>query len=206
MVGLRLAVALAVVLIGALACGKEASPAGWETTFDTDEGWNLSSDPVANVAVADGVLQVHIISPGQIAWAASNATWQDCVVSVKATQISGPADNEYGILLRMDGEGGFTAFSISGDGYARVARYEDGVWSVLGSDWTPTGAINEGVATNRLEVLARDTQLEFRVNDELVSQIEDPEVRQGPIGLYAGAFSEGDVVVAFDDLVVEPAP
>lgn len=204
--GRRLAVAivLTLTLIGGVACARETPSATWETTFDTAEGWNLSSDPVANVEVSDGVLTVHVIAPGQIAWAASQEEWQDCRVSVQATQVSGPADNEYGILLRMDEAGSFTAFSISGDGYARVARYEEGLWSVLGSDWGPTTAINEGAATNRLAVLAQGPRLEFRVNGELVGQVEDPEVRIGAIGLYAGAFSEGDVVVAFDDLVVEP--
>jgi hypothetical protein len=198
-----LLVAVIQVTVG---CARPTPPAGWETSFDTAEGWNLSSDPVADVSVMQGALNVHVMAPGQIAWAASEAEWQDCQVSVEATQVAGPADNEYGVLIRMAQDGSFTAFSISGDGYSRVALYQDGSWSVIGPDWAPTPAINEGAATNQLEIVADGTQLAFRVNGELVRQVEAGEARAGAIGLYAGAFSEGGVVVAFDNLVVEPLP
>jgi hypothetical protein len=202
-----LSVALLILLIGLTpACTQAPSSDRWETAFESEEGWVLSSDPVANVTVGDGVLTVHVISPGQIAWATTEAQWQNCTVSVNATQVGGPADNEYGVLLRMTDDSRFIAFSVSGDGYVRVARYDAGTWAVLGPDWTPSEAVNQGEATNHLEVTAEGTQLTFRVNGELVHQTEDQEAGLGALGLYAGAFSEGDVIIAFDNLVVEPLP
>ncbi len=200
---------LCAVLLTAVACAGEpgsSEPGMWKTSFDEAEGWNLSSDPVADVTVADGVLKVHVIAPAQIAWATSSSMWQDCRIAVNATQVAGPVDNEYGILLHMDDDRSFTAFSVSGDGYVRAAHYADGIWSILGSDWAPNEAINVGAATNHLEVVAQNAQLEFWVNDELVLKLDDPDVRSGPIGLYAGAFSEGGVEVTFDDLSVSDIP
>ena len=55
-----------------------------------------------------------------------------------------------------------------------------------------------------LEVEAVGAQLTFRVNGEQVLQVEDTTLTKGDVGFYAGAFSEGDVVIAFDNLEVEP--
>lgn len=203
---LLMAVVLASVLAGLSGCAGEPTSDSWTTSFDDGEGWNLSSDAVADVSLADGTLRVHIFSPGQLAWTSSQSDWQDCHVEVSAAQVSGPIDNEYGILMRMDDDQSFYAFSVSGDGYVRAAWYADGLWSLLGPDWTPSDAVNQGAATNRLEVIAAGTHFEFRVNDQMVLEVEDLDAKGGPIGLYAGAFSEGDVVVAFDDLNVTRAP
>jgi len=203
---LLMVVGLVSALAGLSGCAGEPASDSWTTSFDVGEGWNLSSDAVADVSIADGTLQVHIFSPGQLAWASSQSDWEDCHVEVSATQVSGPIDNEYGILMRMADDQSFYAFSVSGDGYVRAAQYADGLWSLWGPDWTPSDAVNQGAATNRLEVMAVGSHFEFRVNDQTVLEIEDSDAKGGPIGLYAGAFSEGDVVVAFDDLNVTLAP
>ena len=203
---LLMAVVLVLGLVGLTGCAGKRVSDSWATSFDDDEGWNLSSDAVADVCIADGTLQVRVFSPGQLAWASSQSDWQDCHVEVSATQVSGPIDNEYGILMRMEDDQSFYAFSVSGDGYVRAARYVDGLWSLLGRDWTPSDAVNQGAVTNRLEVIAVGSHFEFRVNDQTVLEVEGPDAKGGPIGLYAGAFSEGDVVVAFDDLYVTQVP
>ena len=178
----------------------------WHATFDDGAGWQLSSDAVADVSVTGGVLQVHVFDAGQVAWASSQDSWGDVHLTVEATQVSGPHDNEYGVLLRMGDDQHFYAFSISGDGYARVARYDNGSWTVLGPDWVPNDAINRGEATNLIEVIAQGTAFAFRVNGQSVLEIDDAAFTLGTVGLYAGAFSEGDVVVAFDNLDVVPLP
>ena len=201
----------ALLLLAAMAiCGcasASVTPAeAWRVTFDDDAGWVASSDAIADVAIEDGRLRIHVYNPGQIAWAFSEGTWGDLRLTVEATQISGPHDNEYGVLMRMKDDQHFLAFSISGDGYARVARFENGRWTVVGRDWVPSDAVLQGEATNKLEVIAQGATYDFRVNDRSVLQVEDPTLAQGRIGVYAGAFTEGDVVVAFDNLDVEPIP
>lgn len=196
---------VAVLLALALAaCAPQE--ARWLETFDGPGDWHLSSDATADVAVEDGQLRIHVLEEGQVAWASIERVYSDFKLKVEATQISGPIDNEYGVLVRMDGDQRFYAFSISGDGYVRIARYETDAWEILGPDWQPSDAVNQGNATNVLEVEAAGAQLTFRVNGEQVLQVEDAAYAKGSIGLYAGAFSEGDVVVAFDNLEVEPLP
>jgi hypothetical protein len=138
-----------------------------------------------------------------VAWAVAERTFADFDLQVDATQLAGPADNEYGVLVRMEGDTRFYAFSVSGDGYVRASRYDDGRWEILGSDWTAHAAVNQGAVTNTLAIEARGSQFAFSVNDEQVLQVEDGALASGEVGLYAGAFDEAGVHIAFDDLMVE---
>ncbi len=154
----------------------------------------------------DGALRVHVFEVGQVAWASAGRTYGNFRLTVEATQVSGPADNEYGVLVRMQDDQHFYAFSISGDGYVRAARYNGASWIILGPDWSESDAVHQGEATNILEVEATGATFVFRVNGVQVLQIEDATYAKGDIGLYAGTFSEGDVVITFDKLEVEPLP
>ena len=192
--------ALAAVL---LACGARGH-GPWNETFDDAGDWQVSADAAASVTVVDGALRVHVFELGQVAWAAAGRAYSDFRLTVEATQVSGPDDNEYGVLTRMAGDKQFYVFSISGDGYARIARYNAGSWSILGPDWLETEAIHQGAATNVLEVEARGATFVFSVNGTQVLQVEDAQLAKGDIGLYAGAFNEANVVIDFDNLEVQP--
>ena len=178
----------------------------WTETFASPELWVLSSDAAAQVTIEAEQLQLQILQPGQVAWARSQSNFADFDLQVEATQLSGPENNEYGVLVRMDDDDHFYAFSISGDGYARVSRYEEGRWELLGPDWTPQPAIQPGAATNLLAVSARGAEFTFTVNGEEVAQVEDATLSKGAIGLYAGAFDQPEVKISFDNLEVLPAP
>ncbi len=194
---------LCVFAVALPACGaRDHGP--WVEPFDDAGDWQLSADAAASVAVADGALRVHVFELGQVAWAAAGRTYSDFHLIVEATQVSGPDDNEYGVLTRMAGDKQFYVFSISGDGYARIARYDNGSWTVLGPDWVKSDAVHQGTTTNVLEVEARGGIFVFSVNGTQVLQAEDAQLAKGDIGLYAGAFNEADVVIDFDNLEVEP--
>lgn len=200
---LRYIVVVVILLLGFAACGRESTPAVWQAFFDDAEAWRLRSDAAAELEIREGRLHIQILQPGQVAWAVAERTFADFDLQVDATQLAGPADNEYGVLVRMEGDTRFYAFSVSGDGYVRASRYDDGRWEILGSDWTAHAAVNQGAVTNTLAIEARGSQFAFSVNDEQVLQVEDGALASGEVGLYAGAFDEAGVHIAFDDLIVE---
>jgi hypothetical protein len=197
---------LLVLLTGLLvACGGAGSSGTWLENFDDVEDWRLSTDAAASVDVEGGALHIRVQQPGQVAWAASERKFGDFELRVEATQVDGPVNNEYGVLIRMQGDDEFYAFSVSGDGYVRAARYAAASWSLLGSDWMPHDAVQQGSATNVLEVIAEGATFSFLVNGEQVLAVEDDALERGGIGLYAGAFDMPDVHIAFDNLTVTPA-
>ncbi|MBN1486781.1 MAG: hypothetical protein JW981_04015 [Anaerolineae bacterium] len=186
-------------------CSGAVEP--WNEPFDTVGDWQLESDASASVEITGGRLLINILVPGQIAWASiEERPLSDFRLTVEAAQEAGPMDNEYGVLLRMEDDVRFYAFSVSGDGYVRIALYENEQWTLLGQDWTASDAVHQGMATNVLGVDANGEQLTFSVNGEVVAQLSDATLTKGGIGLYAGAFNEAGVEVAFDNLQIEPLP
>lgn len=203
-----------------VACGDGELP--WTDDFsDPTSGWLAESDASAEVEYHDGVMRILIKAPNRLAWASAGREFSDFRLTVEATQVAGPDDNEYGVLVRMQDPDHFYCFSVSGDGYYLVSKYDGEDWEALsGADWLPSDAIYLGAATNRLEVICQGTALTFLVNGEklfhvddvrirpvddkdLVFQIEDASYRRGDIGLYAGSFFEPGVEIHFDNLRVD---
>jgi len=182
--------------------------AGLPWSEDFSEGaasdiWQTESDATAEVQIQDGVMRVYIAVPNQLAWAFAGRKFSDFHLSVEATQIAGPDNNEYGVLARVKDTDHFYRFSISGDGYYMVSKYTGEKWEALSGDWALSDAIQIGTATNRLEVVCQGDRMVFLVNGVQLAQIEDADYPQGGVGLYAGAFFDPEVEVHFDNLRVE---
>ncbi len=185
-----------------VACGVEES--AWADDFsDPASGWQAESDTSAEVGYHEGVMRLLVRASNQLAWASAGRDFSDFRLAVDATHVAGPDDNEYGVLVRMRDADHFYRFSISGDGYYAVSKYDGGEWVALGGDWTPSEAIRLGAVANHLEVVCQGATMTFAVNGVQLAQVEDSSYSRGDIGLYAGTFFEPDVEVQFDNLRVE---
>jgi hypothetical protein len=146
-------------------------------------------------------MRVLVREPNRLAWASAGRDLRDMRLTVEATQVAGPDDNEYGLLARMEDSERFYCFAISGDGYFRVTLYDQGDRELLSGDWLPSNAIHRGEATNRLELVCDGSELTFLVNGTQLAQVVDTTLRHGDVGLYAGAFFQPGVEIHFDNLV-----
>lgn len=197
-VGLLGSILLALLLS---ACGSQkAGGLPWQEDFSSPGTWLLESDATAEVVIRDGVLRITVNAPNQLAWATAGKDLRDFRLTVEATQVSGPDDNEYGVLIRMQDRRNFYSFAVSGDGYFLVSQVVDGIRQPLAGDWAPSDAIRRGTETNVLEITARGSRFTFAVNGQVLTEVEDARFSHGDIGLYAGSFYEGGVVVQFDNL------
>jgi len=180
----------------------------WSDDFsDPASGWQTESDASATVGYHEGAMRVFVESPNRLAWAWAGREFSDFHLAVEATQVSGPDDNEYGVLVRMENNSRFYRFSISGDGYYRVSKHDGTILELLSGDWLESDAINQGAATNLVEIVCQATRMTFFVNGEQLVQVEDAAYRRGDVGLYAGAFRDPGtgVEIHFDNLsVTEP--
>ena len=193
-----LVVALVVFLV---ACGGDQLP--WSDDFsDPAGGWQAESDASAEVRCYEGVMRLLVKVPNRLAWASAGREFSDFRLAVEATQVAGPDDNEYGVLVRMRDADHFYRFSISGDGYYLVSKYDGGAWEVLNGDWTSSDAIHLGAVTNLLEIVCRGVTMTFLVNGVTLTQVEDSSYSRGDVGLYAGSFFEPGVEIHFDNLTV----
>jgi hypothetical protein len=191
------------MLLMMTACRSSGSPAWSDDFSDPASGWKVESDATAEVAYHEGVMRILVKAPNSLAWASAGRKFADFHLTVEASQVSGPDNNEYGVLVRMRDPQHFYRFSISGDGYFLVSKHDGEKWEALsGDDWAPSGAIHTGKATNVLEISCRGTEMTFSVNGVQVAQVKDQSYLQGDIALYAGTFFEPDVEVYFDNLSV----
>lgn len=195
------ALLVVITLLLLTACGK-GEGLSWKEDFSAPGAWKLESDAAARVTVEEGVLRISILAPNQLAWASAGKDLRDFRLTVEASQVAGPDDNEYGVLVRMQDPRNFYALSVSGDGYFLVSRFVDGVRQPLGADWMPSDAVHAGIGTNVLEVVVQGNQVTFIVNGRQLARVEDDRFSHGDVGLYAGSFYEGGVEVQFDNLRV----
>jgi len=189
-------------LVLALSCTSPRAASWTEDFTDGSSDWLAESDASAEVEIRDGLVSILIKAPNRLAWISRADDLAGFQMAVEATEVAGPDDNEYGVLVRMQDASHFYRFSISGDGYYLISKYEDGAWSQLTGDWAPSKAIHVGRVTNLIQVDCQGSVLRFSVNGELLAEVQDDSYPLGGIGLYAGSFFEPGVEVHFDNVVV----
>ncbi len=198
---------LPMILLAALmlaACQPTTIQPVWEESFETGEAWHFASDAGAEIAVDEGRMTIRIRQPQEIAWATTDYACGRCMLEVEATALDGPADNEFGLLVHVHDDETFYAFGVSSDGYGHAARYEAGEWVPL-RDWEPTACVATGIGVpNHLVLTVDEGDFTLAVGDCEVLRLHDEALAEGTIGLYAGSFDEGGVLVAFDNLRAGP--
>ncbi len=212
----RLLLLLVFVLGLGAACSSEAdnctAPAVmFSDDFDEDVrcGW-AEFDGSDAAEIANGVMTISVGTNGQIAWTNPHKSFTDGEIQVVTRQISGSSNNAYGAICRYVDDQNFYIFLISGDGYYAIGKYQSGfsqVQYLTGTDpnfFVPSDSINQGVAANQLRVRCVGNQLSLYVNGDLLQTVEDSTFIEGDIGLVAGAFEDGRVVIEFDNVRVAP--
>jgi len=189
-----------------VACGGQVGASlPWSDDFsDSASGWLAESDASAEVGYHNSVMRILIRMPNSLAWASAEREFSNFRLAVEATQVAGPDDNEYGVLIRMKDPDHFYRFSISGDGYYLVSKYNGEMWETLsGDDWLFSDAIHLGTATNLLEVVCQGGTMTLFVNGIQLVEVNDTSYSRGDVGLYAGSFFEPGVEIHFDNVRVE---
>ena len=90
---------------------------------------------------------------------------------------------------------------ISGDGYYSIQIVVEGDWNPL-VEWTTSGVIRQGDATNHIRAVCDGTHLALIVNGELLAEVEDTTYTEGDIALTATTLEDEPTEVHFDNLVV----
>ncbi len=197
---------LVTALLSMAACSGSDLP--YVETFDQAGNWRTGSDTYTEGEVRDGIYDLHIIGDDVSRWSSAGKNFADGVYEVEATQIEGPLDNGYGMLLRADTDkGDFYLFKVSGDGYVWIGRYVDEVedQAIIGGHWFESPAVKTGLnQTNKLGVAAESGNLVFFVNGSEVGRVTDNSFKEGDVGLFAQSLGFGGVRVFFDNLTVSP--
>ena len=162
-------------------------------------------------------------------FSALDRKFTDMDLTVTAHGISGPDDNQYGVVFRYQDNANYYAFFISGDGYYSLVKRENGALRDI-SAWNMSDAIETGQASNTIRIVARGDAFRFYVNgepmslclagenaysmwnpatgecttSEPVTVFRDADFKQGGVALAAGSSIDlsSPVVIAFDNLTI----
>jgi hypothetical protein len=185
-----------------------ATPATYyydEDFGNPSSGWDIYDDGDTAASYQAGEYRLAVNVPEYVTWGDPNLQQEliDLEVEVDARQVEGPADNNFGLLVRYRSNGErFYWFQISGDGYYAVDLLLQGEFVSLVT-WEASAAINQGVGvTNHLKIVCEGDRFSFYVNDTFLTDVTDDTIRSGSIGLAVGTFDEAGVVVHFDNLKV----
>ncbi len=172
---------------------------------DPRSGWPVSVTEKAELGYEQGEYRISVYETEYAAWGEPEPAVDlgDFVIEVDARRVDGPAENEYGILVRYQPDDTFYYFAVSSLGQFSVQKYTGEHWQLL-VDWTPSAAVREDEATNHLRVTCQGARMRFFVNGSPLTQVEDASFARGSIGLLASSADTGGVVIGFDNLRVRP--
>lgn len=177
--------------------------------FDEEGGWATGDEDDVIGQVIDGVYRFNLIASDSYYWSTAEENFGNGVYGVTATAVSGPLDNGFGMMFMVDDStDSFYAFEISSDGYVSIYYCADACETftpLVDEGWFPSDAVNQGLnASNTLLVMAEDGTMTFILNDEEIGQVQDRSLNSGNIGILVETFTQGDVVVEFDDFIYFP--
>ena len=134
--------------------------------------------------VENGVYDMLVKDNYGLYLASAGEKFSDGVYEVEITQLSGPLNNGFGMLIRFDSGGDdFYAFEISGDGFVWIGYCTDlcngEAESLVGGGWFRSTAVNRGLMeTNKIKIVADGPRMNFFVNGVEVGQTSDDRLQR----------------------------
>jgi hypothetical protein len=177
---------------------------------DPGSGWYVDDAPdEGSYAYENGVYAITALVNGLQMWGNAGQSFGDVVVEVDATQVSAPANgnNAYGVGCRIQENGDGYFLRISADGYYAIfqvtsdAATGDTTFTAL-LDWTESGVINLGNATNHITATCAGSDLSLSVNGQMLGSTQDTMYATGDIAVTATTFEDEPTTIHYDNVVV----
>ncbi len=205
----------------------------YATGFETGRGWSLQDRRGSVIELEANALHIALQAANSRLVAEQRPYFDDFDLRVKARAVSGPVNNSFGVVFRRSDPDNYYVFSISSDGYYRLARVVDGAERELSVWIEATHIVRTNDAENTVRVVAEGAQFRFYVNGvavplcipddptasstyneftrecvdgQMLTAITDDTLPFGRVGVFAETLDNPDVRVAFDDFVVLGPP
>jgi hypothetical protein len=166
-------------------------------------GWDRYRDSAYSSDFHEGAYRIEVITPGTWAWSTPRLSLRDVRVEVDARKVSGPDDNVFGILCRYQNASNYLVFLVSSDGYVGIGMRRDGANTLVsGESLLLRDAVLQGNTLNHLRADCVGEDLRLFVNGLPVVEAQSSVWSEGDVGLIAGTYEQGEVVIAFDNFSV----
>jgi hypothetical protein len=170
---------------------------------DSNSGWEVGDYPGGTVGYGDGVYEVVSFGDSKVMWGISKEQYSNVVIEVEATQVEAPSsnNNDYGVMCRVQENGDGYSLLVSGDGYYAIQVSVDGNFTAL-VDWTESGKIEKGNATNEIKAICDGENLTLYVNGSKLAEATDSTFSEGFVSMAATSYESSSTTINFDNLVL----
>jgi hypothetical protein len=169
------------------------------TEFEDMDDWLFYSlydlDDYMLEADANGLL-ISIVHPDDLISAYLDLWFTDVTVSTSTDFVEGDADLTYELICRSSDVGEYI-FAFDLLGYYYVWYYDAVAEEITELDEGESGSINTDSGLNAMTISCIGENLDFSINNELVSSIVDDTLTEGQVGLAVETYGEGTVKVHF---------
>lgn len=201
-----------ILLVATIACNfgsdSESEPLPEGVLFkddfsDTSSGWDRVDVAEGVTDYVDGVYRIWVNTESTDVWANPGLKFDDTIIEVEAAKVSGPDDNDFGLICRYENEFNFYFFIISSDGYYGVGKVLDGEQILLGEEeLMPSDDIKMGNITNDIRADCVGSTLTLYTNDSQLISVNNSSFTSGDVGLLAGTFGTPGTDIHFDNFIV----
>ena len=172
--------------------------------FDQDDGtWNTGSwdNDTGYDEIKDGEYLMTITTDNYMLWSQIFEVDKASVfLQADLRLISGNEENGAGFVCRYQDEDNFYFMYIGNDGYYSIDKYVSGIYENLSSGMAYEGYISSDY--NRLEGECNSNFLGLWVNGGLLDYVEESDLTEGGVGLFARSFDEANITIGFDNFAV----
>jgi len=170
---------------------------------DTSSGWDQIRTQDGITDYEEDRYRIVVNTPNADFWANPGLAFQDVVIDVDAGKVSGPDDNDFGVLCRYQDVRNFYFLIISSDGYYGIGKVMNGEQQLLAPpQMYHSELINPGEEPNHIRAICSGAELKLFVNGNLLTEARDFSFSDGDIGLIVGTFDFPGVDIWFDNLSI----
>lgn len=164
-------------------------------------GWLESSDEESARYFSDGRYFMKINPPSSSTGDFVLQEFANVNISVDVNIEQVAHDGDIGILCRLIDGDNYYALEVSEDGYYTIWKVVNGEFASL-VDWTSSNLIPTDGSPFLLNASCNGAQLSVGINGELLATATDSDLTTGYVGLIAGTYDNGGLVVSFDNFEV----
>jgi hypothetical protein len=180
-----------------------SGPLLFQASFDTDEGWLLSSDADGAASLSGGSLVIAVSRPGASRYVqVPTPPAADFLFETTIRTDLCDAGDEVGLLFRTGPKEEHYRCTLSCSGVARMTRVLGTSAAILAGPTGASSAIPGSPAENRLAVLASGQTFTFFVNGVEVLQSRDSHLTSGGFAVFVRSASQGQTTAAITSLSV----
>ncbi len=193
------------VMIGSLESEQAEIPLEGKVLFqdafsNPQSGWDIGGDDSANRSYTEGEYLIEVHPDNYYAWSNPGQSFGDVVITVDVRAVQSTGTGDFGLICRYSDEENFYALEVSEDGYFAIWKAEGGEFYNL-VEWTYSSQIPQTTDVSVTGACIGD-QLILSVDGILLAEVQDGSHQTGDVGLIAGTWDEGDLIMAFDNYVV----